>query len=241
MAFKLLPAEAQTCVNGAATLTTHTCVCRGTTCGGAAVLGILGEGHSSLHSVLLHLLDGVLRQRGDIAEADVELVRSWREKVLISDRDRPRQTRSWAQERRMDTAQRAPTLLQEPVGGGRNGVLVLLCYCWPAADSISCSLSGASVGVWVGPLLHPPPISPLHPNAPSALTRLGAHLVQQLHHAFALHAGPALDGRASPDPAVLLLDLWRAPFGDEGAQFAAQTRGHGDTGRIVQVWAGNVS
>lgn len=46
------------------------------TCGGAAVLGILSEGHGSLHAVFLHLLDGVLRQRVNIPEADVELVRS---------------------------------------------------------------------------------------------------------------------------------------------------------------------
>lgn len=46
------------------------------TCGGAAVLRILGEGHGSLHAVFLHLLDGVLRQRVNIPEADVELVRS---------------------------------------------------------------------------------------------------------------------------------------------------------------------
>lgn len=61
------------------------CVCAGVTgtCGGAAVLGILGEGHSSLHSVFLHLLDGVLRQRMNVPEADVELVRSWGDKVAI--------------------------------------------------------------------------------------------------------------------------------------------------------------
>lgn len=49
------------------------------TCGGAAVLRILREGHGSLHAVLLHLLDGVLRQRLHVAEADVELVRGCRE------------------------------------------------------------------------------------------------------------------------------------------------------------------
>lgn len=53
-------------------------ICAGVavTCGGAAVLGILGEGHGSLHTVFLHLLDGVLRQRVNVSEADVELVRS---------------------------------------------------------------------------------------------------------------------------------------------------------------------
>lgn len=46
------------------------------TCGGAAVLGILGEGHGSLHAVFLHLLNGVLCERVNVPEANVELVRS---------------------------------------------------------------------------------------------------------------------------------------------------------------------
>lgn len=58
------------------------------------------------------------------------------------------------------------------------------------------------------------------------LTRLGADLVQQLHHAFPLHGGPVLDGGAPSDLAVLLLDLWRAAFGDEGPQFAAESTTH---------------
>lgn len=55
-------------------------------------------------------------------------------------------------------------------------------------------------------------------------TGLGAHLVQQLHHPFALHGGPVLDGRPSSDLAVLLLDLGGAPLGDERPQFAAQSQ-----------------
>lgn len=51
-------------------------LCAAVTCGGAAVLRILCEGHGSLHSVFLHLFDGVLRQRLNIPETNVELVRS---------------------------------------------------------------------------------------------------------------------------------------------------------------------
>lgn len=55
-------------------------LCVTVTCGGAAVLRVLSEGHGSLHSILLHLLDGLLRQRLNVPETDVELVRSWTER-----------------------------------------------------------------------------------------------------------------------------------------------------------------
>lgn len=61
------------------------------TCGGAAVLRVLREGHGSLHAVLLHLLDGVLRQRLHVAEADVELVRGCREKERRRETERARE------------------------------------------------------------------------------------------------------------------------------------------------------
>lgn len=56
------------------------------------------------------------------------------------------------------------------------------------------------------------------------LTCVGAHVVQQLHHALALHGRPVFDGRSSADLAVLLLDLRRAPLGDERAELAAGQR-----------------
>lgn len=45
------------------------------TCGGAAVLGVLGEGNGPLDSIPLHLLDGLLRQGMHVAEANVIFVR----------------------------------------------------------------------------------------------------------------------------------------------------------------------
>lgn len=54
------------------------------------------------------------------------------------------------------------------------------------------------------------------------LTCLWAHLIQQLHHAFALHGRPVFDGRPPSDLAVLLLDLWGATLRDERAEFAAE-------------------
>lgn len=50
----------------------------GLTCGGAAVLGVLGEGNGPLDAVPLHLLDGLLGQGMHVAEADVVFVRSCR-------------------------------------------------------------------------------------------------------------------------------------------------------------------
>lgn len=55
------------------------------------------------------------------------------------------------------------------------------------------------------------------------LTCFGAHVVQQLHHPFALHGGPVFDGRPSSDLAVLLLDLGGATLGDERPQFAVKS------------------
>lgn len=55
-----------------------------------------------------------------------------------------------------------------------------------------------------------------------ALTCLWAHLIQQLHHAFALHGRPVFDGRPPSDLAVLLLDLWSATLRDERAEFTAE-------------------
>lgn len=60
-----------------------------------------------------------------------------------------------------------------------------------------------------------PPLNQRADGIRERLTRLRAHLVQQLHHALPLHGGPVLDGRAPSDLAVLLLDLWRAALGDE--------------------------
>lgn len=53
------------------------------TCSGAAVLRILCEGYGSLHSVFLHLLDGIFRQRLNVPEPNVELVRSWRDREAM--------------------------------------------------------------------------------------------------------------------------------------------------------------
>lgn len=58
-----------------ATCLQHPCPARGLTCGGAAVLGVLGEGNSPLDAIPLHLLDGLLRQGMHVPEADVVLVR----------------------------------------------------------------------------------------------------------------------------------------------------------------------
>lgn len=81
------------------------------------------------------------------------------------------------------------------------------------------------------PQLTPPPSADPTPNGlcdgvprVQLPTCLGAHLVQQLHHPFALHGSPAFDGRPSSDLAVLLLDLGGAPLGDERPQFAAKKK-----------------
>lgn len=74
------------------------------TCGGAAVLRILREGHRSLHTVLFHLLDGVLCQGVDVAETDVELVRSWRRRHREMTKTKiEHYSRSGWQEARSDT------------------------------------------------------------------------------------------------------------------------------------------
>lgn len=76
------------------------------------------------------------------------------------------------------------------------------------------------------------------------LTRLWAHVVQQLHHAFPLHGRPVFDGGAPSDLAVLLLDLWRAALGDEGAELAARPTTQKancssvTAGQTHQVWIG---
>lgn len=56
------------------------------------------------------------------------------------------------------------------------------------------------------------------------LTCVWTGLVQQLHHALPLHGGPASDGGAAPDAAVLLLDLGRTALGDERTQLTAESR-----------------
>lgn len=61
----------------------HDCITYTVTCSGAAVLRILCEGYGSLHSVFLHLLDGIFRQRLNVPEPDVELVRSWRDREAM--------------------------------------------------------------------------------------------------------------------------------------------------------------
>lgn len=60
-----VPASAHSC-----------CALAGLTCGGAAVLGVLGEGNGPLDAIPLHLLDGLLGQGVHVAEPDVVLVRS---------------------------------------------------------------------------------------------------------------------------------------------------------------------
>lgn len=58
-------------------------------------------------------------------------------------------------------------------------------------------------------------------EAEQSSTSARRHAVQQLHHALSLHRRPLLDGGASADPAVLLLDLRGAALGDEWSQFTA--------------------
>lgn len=51
-------------------------------------------------------------------------------------------------------------------------------------------------------------------------------LIQQLHHAFSLLGSPHLDGGATSNPAILLLNFGGSAFGDEWCQLVLNGKCH---------------